>query len=220
MPRACAPASMQSAFTSASMPHNKAGRVHETLKNLSTNKMSMMLVLIIVAKKSTMEALGDGIVSRVALQLHVTTSAQTQTESKYVRGQREGPRQLERGQSKCFRRATYRLELEEDGQKRRRGTSRHTYQQMRWVMFMILPHCACQCISVTRTHTVVGQWRGRVRRATVDEWTRAISEQPHSQHARTKRKVRSPRERATVSRECPPTRTCVGCGVRFEVLTI
>ena len=71
-----------------------------------------------------------------------------------------------------------------------------SYQQMRWVMFMILPNCACQCISVTRTHTVVGQWRGRVRRATVDERTRAISEQPHFQLARVKQKVRSPGERS------------------------
>ena len=72
----------------------------------------------------------------------------------------------------------------------------------------LLPQCASRCISVTRAHTVVGQWRGRVRRATVDERTRAISEQPHFQLARVKQKVRSPRQRATVSRESPPTRTC------------
>ena len=76
-----------------------------------------------------------------------------------------------------------------------------------------LPQCACRCISVTRAHTVVGQWRGRVRRATVDEWTRAISEQPHFQLARVKQKVRSPGKRSDGEPRKPTDlNLCVDCG--------
>ena len=172
----------------------------ETLKNLMAD------TLAVAGVDHRREQDDDGnagyeSVGRVARQLDERMAARKRKQKATSGGSERGHDSRREGSPRAFRRATYRLELEEDGQQRRCGTRRHTYQQMRWLMFMILPNCACQCISVTRTHTVVGQWRGRVRRATVDEWARATSEQPHSQLARVKQKVRSPGERATASPE-------------------
>ena len=159
-----------------------------------------MLVPIIVAKKSTIEALDMKLLIALPCSFTVTTSAHTQTESK-VSGQRKGHDSLQ-GLSTCF--STSHLPS--------RTRERRAEKKIRNSPELQRKHaeeCSCPCrnkqvdaLSVTRAHHASSVAEGaRARNDRGYERTRAISAQPHSQHARTKRKVRSSRERATASPE-------------------
>ena len=159
-----------------------------------------MLVPIIVAKKSTIEALDMKLLIALPCSFTVTTSAHTQTESK-VSGQRKGHDSLQ-GLSTCFSTSHLPSRTRERRAKKKIRNSPELQRKH-------AEECSCPCqnkrvdaLSVTRAHHASSVAEGaRARNDRGYERTRAISAQPHSQHARTKRKVRSSRERATASPE-------------------